>query len=171
MDDESTEQLRDGSRVKVRRIGPEDAAMEAAFIAGLSPESRYRRFFSTMRNVAPEMVEHFTQIDYDHEMALVAVQAEGVSAQEIVGVARYVRDVDKTRADFAVVVTDHWQARGLGTRLLERLMDRARKSGIRQLHGQVLASNGPMLALMRRLGFTTRSSNDGSHEVLVTKAL
>lgn len=124
-----------------------------------------------MRQVPPEMVARFTQIDYGREMALVAVHTDAPATQEIVGVARYVKDVDPMAADFAVVVADHWQARGLGTRLLERLMGCARKSGVVQLHGQVLASNGPMLALMRRLGFTMRPSGDGSHEVLVTKAL
>ncbi|MDQ3189570.1 MAG: GNAT family N-acetyltransferase [Pseudomonadota bacterium] len=156
------ELLRDGTRMCVRRIVPEDAVMEMAFITGLSPESRYRRFFSTMPHVTPEMVKRFTQIDDAHEMALVAIHDEGKQTEAIVGVARYVREADASSAEFAVVVADEWQARGLATRLLERLIGCARTSGISQLHGPVLASNAPMLELMRHLGFTTRSSADGA---------
>ena len=145
---EHAEPLGDGATVLVRPIRPEDAALEAAFITGLSGESRYRRFLSASRQTAPETIARFTQVDYDRDLALVAV-AEG----SIVGVARYVREADPRRAEFALVIADRWQDRGLGTLLMNRLEHAAHDAGIERLNGIVLASNPPMLALVHRLGY------------------
>jgi acetyltransferase len=168
---ETTEELRDGSRVLLRPIRPEDGTMETAFITELSDESRYRRFLSLVRHVTPEMVARFTQIDYDREMALIAVPVRNGEPDSIVGVARYVRNADPANAEFAVVTADRWHGRGLATHLMKRLMACARDAGVLELRGMVLANNAPMLALMRDLGFAIASVADDPHTVTATKVL
>jgi acetyltransferase len=168
---ETRENLRDGSRVLLRPIRPEDGTMETAFITELSDESRYRRFLSLVRHVTPEMVARFTQIDYDREMALIAVPVRNGEPDSIVGVARYVRNADPAHAEFAVVIADRWHGRGLATTIMQRLMACARVAGVRELRGMVLANNAPMLALMRNLGFAIASAADDPHTVTATMVL
>jgi acetyltransferase len=140
--------LRDATPVRLRPIRPEDAAMEADFLAALSAETRYRRFLSMSRQTSPEIIARLTQVDYDREMALVAVHGEAPDAQ-IVGVARYVPGPGPHDAEFAIAIADRWQRRGLGSLLMQQLEHCAHEAGVRRLEGMVLASNAPMLALMR----------------------
>jgi acetyltransferase len=168
---ESTQDLRDGSRVLLRPIRPEDGTMETAFITELSDESRYRRFLSLVRHVTPEMIARFTQVDYDREMALIAVPVVDGAPDSIVGVARYVRNANPAHAEFAVVVADRWQGRGLAPLLMRRLISCARDAGVRELRGMVLANNAPMLAMMRALGFTIATAHDDPHTVTAAMVL
>ena len=163
-------QLRDGSRVTIRPIRPEDSAMETAFISHLSDESRYLRFLSMVRHVTPEMVARFTQIDYDREMALIGVRREADS-ESIIGVARYVRDPNPASAEFAIVVADSVQRQGLARQLMEQLMFQAKRAGIARLRGLVLSSNRPMLDFMRRLGFASGPAAEDHGLVAVVKML
>jgi acetyltransferase len=167
---EAVERLRDGSEVTIRPIRPEDAQMETAFITELSDESRYLRFLSIVRHVTPEMIARFTQIDYDREMALIAVRGGG-AGESIVGVARYVRDPNPASAEFAVVIADRAQRKGLASKLMGRLMAHARFAGIERLRGLVLASNDSMLELMDRLGFEAFPVPDDPSLVDVVKVL
>ena len=147
--------LKEGSEVTVRPIRPDDSEIEQSFVRGLSDESRYNRFMDTLRELSPRLLAHFTRVDYDRQMALIAVT--GKDGGEIqVGVARYVADDDRMRAEFAIVIADGWQHKGLGTRLMQALMAAARGAGIRLLHGTVLASNHKMLRLMAQLGFSAQ---------------
>ncbi|HYC35588.1 MAG TPA: bifunctional acetate--CoA ligase family protein/GNAT family N-acetyltransferase [Usitatibacter sp.] len=141
--------LADGEELTLRPIRPEDAAMEARFVEALSVETRRRRFQGTVAGLTPTMIARFTQIDYDREMALVAIDA--AAAQ--VAVARYVSLPDAISCEFAIVVADAWQGRGLGHRMMQRLIAIAAARGLRAMVGWVLASNEPMLRLMARLGF------------------
>jgi acetyltransferase len=145
--------LGDGTPVTIRPIRPEDAGIEQAFVRNLSDESRYFRFMDTVRELSPRMLTHFTQVDYERHMALIAVTADKGSEVQV-AVARYVADDDSQRCEFAIVVADAWQKKGIGTRLLQALMAAARSAGLRVMHGEVLASNHKMLALMVRLGFS-----------------
>ncbi len=142
----------DGTSVVLRPIRPEDAEMEREFVKTLSESSRYFRFMSSVRELTPAMLSRFTQIDYDREMAFVAVCEEGGREVEI-GVARYVTNPDWQTCEFAIVVSDAWQGRGLGRRMLERLIEVARGRGLKSMVGHVLAANPGMLALCARLGF------------------
>jgi len=151
--------LRDGSRILVRPIRPEDADMELAFVEGLSPQSRYFRFMDTLRTLTPAMLRRFTHIDYDRHMALIAVSGEGADAVEV-GVCRYVRLSSGDAAEFAIVIADAWQGRGLGRVLIHALMDVARSRGLKTLYGDVLATNPKMLKLMSRLGFSVELCED-----------
>jgi acetyltransferase len=157
----STWQPREGPRVTLRPIRPEDAEMEQAFVKRLSSESRYFRFMDTLRELTPLMLVRFTQIDYDREMAFVAtVPAEGGVETEV-AVARYVANPDGESCEFALVVADDWQGRGLGRRLMEQLIAVARARGLRSMLGHVLAENRGMLELARKLGFVIGDSGEG----------
>ncbi len=144
--------LADGREILLRPIRPEDAEMEQEFVRGLSEESRYLRFMRSLQELTPEMLVRFTQIDYDREMAFVAIYTKD-GKQEEVGVARYSIEPDGESAEFAVVVADAWQGKGVGTQLLEALIETARRRGVRELFGEVLVHNHAMLALTERLGF------------------
>ena len=155
-----TWQPREGPRVTLRPIRPEDAEMEQAFVKRLSSESRYFRFMDTLRELTPLMLVRFTQIDYDREMAFVATVPEGGTETEV-AVARYVANPDGESCEFALVVADDWQGRGLGRRLMEQLIAVARARGLRSMLGHVLAENRGMLALARKLGFVIGDSGEG----------
>jgi acetyltransferase len=159
--------LRDRSEIVIRPIGPEDAEREQAFVRDLSPQSRYFRFMSGLRELPADMLYRFTHPDFQRELALVALSGEG-SAMRQIGVARCVADEDRAGAEFAVVVADDWQNRGVGTRLLCELMRAARAAGLRRLWGDILAGNNHMLELMAALGFELHSPPD---DALVRRAV
>ena len=163
-------QLRDGPVVTVRPIRPEDAAIEQAFVQGLSAESRHSRFLNSMRELTPSMLARFTQIDYDRDMAFIATLDEKGSEREI-GVARYVTNADGESCEFAVTVADEWQRRGLGRRFLTLLIEVARARGLREMIGHVLAENRAMLALCASLGFSIGESAEGPQMRRVSLAL
>jgi acetyltransferase len=144
--------LADGTALTIRPIRPEDARIEAEFVRNLSEESRYYRFMDTLRELSPQMLSHFTHVDYDRHMAFIAVTGEGARETEI-AVARYIVSDDATSCEFAVVVADAWQRKGVGTLLMRTLIETARAHGLRRMFGEVLAGNHKMLELMQRLGF------------------
>jgi acetyltransferase len=162
--------LDDGRHLRVRPIRPEDAAMERAFVNGLSEESRFFRFFYRLHELTPAMLARFTQIDYDREVALVAVDEAG-AAPVIVGVARYVMSLDQESAEFAVVVADAWHWQGVGRNLMARLVAYAKARGLRRLKGRVLRSNRNMLAFSAALGFKSRESAEDPEQVSVVLEL
>jgi acetyltransferase len=148
---ELAEQWRCGDEVlTIRPIRPEDAEQHGAFFQRLSPEDVRFRFFSAMRTLSPEQMARMTQVDYDREMAFVALR--GV-ANETVGVSRLVIEPERRSGEFAVIVQTDMKGRGLARHLMQRLLDWGRSRGLSEIVGQVLADNAPMLAFVRRLGF------------------
>jgi acetyltransferase len=168
---ETTWQLPDGTDVTVRPIRPEDAETEQDFVQNLSPESKYFRFMQSMDKLTPLMLARFTQIDYDREMALVAVINEHTPEARILGVARYVSNPDQQSCEFALTVADAWQQKGLGRQLMQRLMTVARDRGIEIMQGDVLSHNSKMLRLCERLGFRTVHRRDEADVVEVRRHL
>ena len=156
--------LQDGTRVRVRPIRPEDAELEQRFFDLLSEQSRYQRFMQYLPHLPPKMLARFTQLDYDRELALVAIHDD-----EFIAVGRYAPNADGETAEFALVVADAWQGKGLGRALLERLCQAAREAGYRALYGDILEANHDMLDLAARLGFVEQSRS-GS-EVTVVRPL
>jgi len=149
--------LTDGTPVTIRPIRPSDAESEQAFVRDLSPEAKRFRFLSALRELSPKMLAEFTQIDYSREMALIALAEDnGKLVQH--GVARYAINGDGESCEFAIVVSDRIQKKGLGTLLMNALMDTAREYGLKSMEGTVLAENAGMLQLMRELGFSIRPS-------------
>lgn len=159
-----------GPTVAVRPIRPEDAELEQEFIHKLSPESRYFRFMDTLRELTPAMLVRFTQIDYDREMAFVAT-VPAVAGETEIGVCRYVTNPDGESCEFALVVADDWQRKGLGRRLMGQLIDVARARGLRSMIGHVLAENRGMLRLCQSLGFAITDSAEGAMIKRATLAL
>jgi acetyltransferase len=168
---ETTWQLPDGTDVSVRPIRPEDAEIEQDFVQNLSPESKYFRFMQSMDKLTPMMLARFTQIDYDREMALIAVINEHTPQARILGVARYVSNPDRQSCEFALTVADEWQKKGMGRQLMQRLMTVARDRGIEIMEGEVLSQNSKMLRLCERLGFRTAHDPDEPDVVQVRRHL
>ncbi len=171
--------LRGGGEYLVRPIRPDDAQMLQRMVKELSPESRYFRFVSQIVELPPSMLARFTLIDYDREMALVAVHRERVVmadgeasyTERVVGVSRYVTNPDHTSCEFALVVADDFAGRGLGSRLMLSIMEVARDRGLAEIQGLVLARNPNMLKLMRRLGFEIREFDEDPDFKLVVHLL
>jgi acetyltransferase len=150
-----THRLEDGTPVVIRPIRPEDAAMERAFIRRLSDRSRYYRFLIGRGDVTEEMLERFTHIDYGREMALVATLTEEGKEREI-AVGRFVPYRDGAVCEFALVVEDAWQRRGIGYQILSDLIRIAASRGYATMKGLILTVNREMIELARFLGFEIR---------------
>lgn len=144
--------LRDGRRVTVRPVCPEDRDALQAAIRRLSPEARYARFMSPLRELGPDLLQHAVNPDDSCELQLVALDGDG-SRPAIVGGARYSATPGEASCEFAIAILDDWQGIGLARRLLDLLMATAGRDGFAAMEGYVLASNVRMLALARHLGF------------------
>ncbi len=140
-----------GETLTIRPIRPEDAEQHGRFFARLAPEDVRFRFFSALRVLTPEMTARMTQVDYDREMAFIAVRD---GSGETCGVARLLIEPGGTRAEFAVIVEPAVKGRGIAHHLMQRLLAWADARGVTEVVGQVLADNAPMLAFIRQLGFT-----------------
>jgi GNAT superfamily N-acetyltransferase len=141
--------LRDGSRVRLRRVEPADKALLIDGFTRLSPESRYRRFLAPIPELTDAQLRYFTEVDHHDHEALAAIDP---STGRGVGVARFIRLHDRPCvAEAAVTVADDWQDRGLGTLLLDALAERARDEGITTFTGLLLASNHEMLELLEHV--------------------
>jgi len=171
--------MRGGAEYTVRPIQPDDAQMLQELVHNLSPESRYFRFVSSMTELPPSMLARFTLIDYDREMALVAVvkerkaspQGDITETERIIGVSRYVTNPDQTSCEFSLVVADDYNGKGLGSRLMESIMQVARDKGLTEIMGLVLASNPGMLRLMKGLGYKVSTFHEDPDFKLVTHVL
>jgi GNAT superfamily N-acetyltransferase len=150
-----TETLRDRSEVLIRPIQPQDRAAEARFIEGLSLQARRYRFLGQVASPSEGLVERFTDVDFVHDVAFVAVIHED-SHERIVGVARYSLGADETRCECAVTVAEDWQDKGLGTILMRHLIDVARARGIRTMFSIDAVENTDMRELAAHLGFRTK---------------
>jgi acetyltransferase len=149
--------LRDGRRVSVRAIRPDDEPHMAAFHAGLSARSVYQRYFhltSLEQRITRTRLALTCRVDPAIGLALVAVH-EG-DETEVVALGRLTRTAPPEAAEIALLVRDDWQGRGLGSALMGRLVAEAHAVGVRRVYGDMLADNDPMLALVRRAGFTVR---------------
>jgi acetyltransferase len=157
-------QLRDGTRLVLRPIRPEDAEAEQRFIARLSRQTLYMRFHAPVRELSVEKLIRFTQIDYDREMAFVAVDRESESG-EIRAIARYTRLADGESAEFGVTVEDSWQGRGLGSAMMGSLEQCARERHLGELIGYVLKENDSMRQMMLARGYVAHNDEDDAHVV------
>ena len=157
--------LRDGHWYTIRPIRAEDGGRLQRFVRGLSEQSRYFRFISALTELTPRMLARYTQIDYDRELALVAtIGADDPQAEEgdetIIGVVRYLLNPDRETCEFAIAIADRFHGQGLGTTLMQAIIDAARAKGLKRIEGFVLAINAPMIGLMRALGFRIETDLD-----------
>lgn len=168
---EETLTLPDGATLLIRPVRPED---EPAFIAGftqLSPEEIRMRFMHGLKELTHADAARLTQIDYDREMALGVLRQRPGQPPENCGVARIVSDADRERAEFAIILMRDAVGMGLSSLLLRRLMGYARDQGIRELFGEILCENQPMLALCRAMGFTLKACPEDRGVMIATLRL
>ncbi len=158
-----------GTPVTIRTLWPEDRAIEEAFVRELSPTSRYLRFHSALPALTPEMTERFIHLDYPDQMALIACVPDGEGERQI-AVARWARPKGKAAADLGIAVADAWQGKGLGTALLQRLLDIAERAGIEQITADILYENHRMRALARDFGFRLAPRQDDPHTLLLIRS-
>ena len=147
----------DGGLITLRPIRPEDEPAHRAFFQKLSPEDIQFRFFDLLREPVQTELARFTQIDYEREMAFVAVRSDGEQLEETLGVARAVTDPDNIVAEVAIVIRSDLKGKGLGSVLLEKLIDYCRERGTREVVGRVLPENERMLSLAKKHGFRLAS--------------
>ena len=145
-------ELKDGKRCLFRPILPEDEPQLQQFISRVTKEDLYYRYFSEINEFTHDDLANMTQIDYDREMAFVAVMGSG-EMTEILGVTRAISDPDNTDAEFAVLVRSDLKGLGLGRRLLEKLIHYTREHGLQHLNGITMPNNQGMITLARKLGF------------------
>lgn len=153
--------LRDGALVWIRPIKAEDGSRLVEFFNSLSERSIFFRFLDNLRALPEKWVDYFTRIDYDRDVAMVAVQ-EIESRERILGVCRIMRKPGSTRGEMGVVVSDSWQGKGMGTILLERSLRVARDLGIKSIWGIVARENGKMLDLARKFGFSSELDHEAN---------
>ena len=168
--------LKGGVLATVRPIRPDDADMLQTFVRGLSQESRYFRFASAINELPARVLSRFTLIDYDREMALVAVvktagPGEGEESERMIGVSRIVTNPDGTSCEFSLVVADDFKGQGLGSRLMAAIIEQARSKGLEEIMGLILANNSGMLRLMTSLGFSLGPCPEDPDFKIATKAL
>ena len=149
---EETILMKNGQPCLFRPILPEDEPQLQQFISQVTKEDLYYRYFSEINEFTHDDLANMTQIDYDREMAIVAVRQHN-GTDEIIGVTRAVSDADNIDAEFSVLVRSDLKGLGLGRKLLEKMIIYTREHGLQQLNGITMPRNQSMLALARKLGF------------------
>jgi acetyltransferase len=160
----TTWKLLDGTEVILRPIKPEDEPLEHELLSNLSEETLRTRFFSIIKDITHEMLIRFCNIDYDREMAIVAELKEG-NKKRIIGIGRLIIEPDLRSGEYAVLVHDAYQGKGLGYKLVDVIIGIAQDKELEEIHGTVLTENEKMLRVARKLGFTTKIQPDGITEV------
>ncbi len=145
--------LRDGAEVLLRPIRPEDEPLQHDLFYTLSEKTVRERFFTVIKDMTHEMLVRFCNIDYDREIAIVAETSEG-DKKRIVGISRLIIQPG-AKAEFAVLVHDDYQGKGLGRKLIEVLLGVAREKGLEEVYGITLSENDRLVKLVRALGFKT----------------
>lgn len=168
---ESRVTARNGEQFPLRPIRPEDEPALQQLFSVLTPEEIRMRFHVPVKAFPHSIAARFTQIDYDREMALVLTGRDTETQSQIHGVVRLSADPDNETAEFALLVRKAYANRGLGTRMLKRLVDYARQRGIGTLFGFVLAENYPMRKLCRNIGFAEQPVKDDAALVKVSLVL
>jgi acetyltransferase len=167
---ERTLELPDGSRFLLRPIRPEDApALRLMVEERTTADDRRLRFFSVFKTLEPGLCARLTQIDYEREMALVAIDPAADFEHSFCAVVRIAADPDRERAEYAILVRSDLKGRGLGTALMTAIIDYARHQGIGELFGTVLRENRTMLELADALGFRREPADADDPEVVAVR--
>ncbi len=154
-----------GEEILLRPIRPEDFDQQRRFLARITPEDLQMRFFAAVRRVPESELAHLTQIDYEREMAFIAVAPGRDGQDETLGVARASTDPENLEAEFAILVRSDLKGRGLGSLLLEKLIRYCRSRGTQRMAGQVLCENARMLKLAATSGFQIEQTSEGVCEL------
>lgn len=154
--------LRDGTSAPVREIRARDAPALRRLVGRLSERSAYLRYFGPKKELSEKQARRFAEVDGTDRFALVALDPEDL--EEVVAVVRYDREGDSDRAEYAALVEDRFQGRGLGIGLTRRLIEAARERGVGCLYALVMHDNGEMLSLIRSLGLPESVRREDGHE-------
>jgi acetyltransferase len=161
--------LDDGAEIALRPIKPEDEPLWHELLAGCSTQSRWFRFNYLFKQTTHEMASRYCFIDYDRELAIVAeVEEEG--QRKLIGIGRLVADIDHRKAEYAVIVVDRWQGRGLGGMLTDYCLELAKKWGMQEVVAEIAKDNSRMLATFRSRGFEIHAPL-GQDVAMATKSL
>jgi acetyltransferase len=153
---QKTSALKDGSEIFLRPIKPTDGTLMIELFNSLSKESVYLKFFSSLKYISEEQLEKITHIDYVKEMAIVALIKEG-GEERMVAAGRYALiDDEPGYAEFAIVVQDAYQGRGLGTEVLWHLSHAAKLQGVEVIVGYIMNENSPMFGVLKKSGLTMK---------------
>jgi acetyltransferase len=166
---EKTVHAPDGRALTLRPIRPEDEPALQAFVLRQSPEDRRLRFFLQVKELNHQIAARLTQIDYDREMAFVLIDPHAGPA--ILGIMSIFADPEGARAEYAGAVRSDLKGQGLGRLLLEEIVECCQRRGIREIWGEVLRENAPMLGLARKLGFLIKMDRDDPSVMIVTRPL
>ena len=142
--------LPDGTRVLMRPLKPEDAALYPEFLAHVTLDDSRLRFFAAIKELSAERIAQLTRLDYARAMAFIAIDED---TGHMLGVVRLHLDNDRSGGEYAVIVRSQLKGHGLGWLLMRRMIDYARAIGLARVHGQVLAENTTMLRMCAELGF------------------
>ena len=160
----TTWKLSDGTEVMLRPIRPEDEPLEHEMLSTLSRETLRSRFFSIIQDISHEMLVRFCNIDYDREMAIVAELKEG-TRRRIIGIGRLIIEPDFRSGEYAILVHDEYQGKGLGYKLVDLIIGIAQDKGLEEIYGKVLTENERMLKMAIKLGFQYQLMDGGITEV------
>jgi len=144
-------ELRDGTKIFVRPLRPEDEPLYAPFLAAVTQQDLRLRFFAPVKEFGHTFVARFTQIDYARAMAFIAIEE---SSGNMLGVVRLHADANYERGEYAILVRSDLKGRGLGYLLMQMIIDYARAEGLHAIERQVLGENTAMLAMCREFGFS-----------------
>jgi RimJ/RimL family protein N-acetyltransferase len=142
--------LRDGEKVLIRPLRPEDGALYPDFLAEVTADDLRLRFFAAMRDVSPGLIDKLVHYDPAHAMAFIAVEEP---SGRMLGVVRLHDDSTGEGAEFAILVRSHLKGHGLGWLMMKCVIAFAQEKGLKKVHGQVLAENATMLKMCEELGF------------------
>lgn len=160
--------LTSGREVLLRPIRPEDEAAHYTFLDKLAPQDIYYRFFGVISSrMSHKEMARLTQIDYDREMAFIATGKDEHGQPETLGVVRSLTDPDNTVAEYAIITRSDLKGQGLGRKLMQKMIDYCRRRGTREIIGQILPDNRPMISLARALGFS--AEHDSEENVTVVR--
>ena len=160
--------MRDGTKLLVRPVRPEDEPLYGPFFAAVTPQDLRLRFFAPVKEFGHRFVARLTQIDYARAMALIAIEE---SSGEMLGVVRLHADANYEKGEYAVLVRSDLKGRGLGYLLMQMIIEYARAEGLRTIEGQVLRENTAMLAMCRKLGFNIAGDPQEPNSCVVKLAL
>lgn len=168
---ETYRDLKDGFTYKIRPIQQNDREQLIQLFDSLSPESRYLRFAHAISKLPDQFLEDVLELDYQKELAVVAVIENNESNEEIIGISRYVSDPSGNTCEFSISVSDLYTAHGIGMNLMKQLIAHARRNNLQKMIGYILSGNTKMLQMTRELGFQIEASANAPEFKIATLEL
>ncbi len=163
--------LAHGGEYEIRPITPGDRGAVLDLFQHLSSESRYFRYAHAMSTLPEDLLEQIIHASNPNDFSLAAfIRQQGESTESLVGISRYVRDVNSTRGEFSLSVSDDYHHEGIGSHLMQGILDCARLNGLSEIYGFVIKENHDMLVLMRHLGYELHTDEDDAKMYIATNS-